>query len=1491
MTNPPTSQPHLFRTRNANTPDSYGVVPWRHSLGPSGSLASPDMASAAAYSGLHSALLAGNDPSLEHTLCAAATAVVADIVPRPRSADELAKLQDPAFEYDGHRLEPLGRQGVIQLSEQLGISELLCWQLLQRTSEAVPQASIHELRDLAATAYHNERRKLLLLLIETLKLVSAAADVSSAGRPAARAFLDALEGAASATQAGSLISCLLQAMETPLKNGGGAGAQAAVPGFGAFGAAAAPAASALVACGGGAAAAAASGPGGGGARRQQAERAELRLLCQAVFYYCLYDGKPPPAAGIAALLTALRTAATAKGSTEVTDVMLLSALTALAPAPPPSVASHALTAGREALSAEYLEKATAPLSAWITATAGNPPPPPSPPRTPATSALTPSSLGRATSFGGAMLATSGSKANAAIHFTAGCAYALQLATTLATPPTAAAAAVAASRGAGAFGGLRGGTGGSLASGRPTEWLVMEHALSGLDSVSAACAHVEAAAAVGGRGWVAEGGSALLALEGASALLDAMLREGREPLLLSADRPGVGSDALLGAVLKLATQIMRSSADRCEALWKDDHLTTFLVEAAARMATFPSLYDPLVAALRSAVYGCSSGADSCHALLMRPPMQASFAPPPSVLMIPEYVMSRQEEIGRLQQQSMAANAAEVHRSLIDRFPVWVSALSLFTALASRSSRLATEWISAQPGQHNAIPKLVSIVYLGVPPELKAAALDALAALTEPALCSDPTAGAAAGGGTPRGVKRPLGDLTRCEEAAVAVWASLHAQSTSQSQAALPTGTGTGGGAAPTPYPSAFPASPAAGGGRPADSRAPTLGNSIMPFVHTPGGAGGGMGGMGGGGGGGGGGGATPGGGGMGGGGGRTAEEAMGRAPPELLENIKEDLCVEQRHQVYPQTLAFLKLLRHVWTIHAMAGQQPPMHTMHYVRWIADDLLGAIDGYSYRHVAHKWELTSAALAALLALLTPYDPSTCAVAEAPAAEPPAAEAHNQMKAFLIPFASTASTASGAALANPPTTPGPAPSGGGRPPTQSMGFGMGGFPSPGMQSPLGRQTPGMGGPGGLVGGAGMGGGLGRGAMGGAMGGGAMGGGAAAAAGGVAPAPGTTQYTLPALPPSLQLHCAFAVSRSALLHRVLVTLTAAAAALDPPADPLAADTDAYTRDEPPVPEPPAEAAAIFHSAALAMRLLDVLVSVEPEVRAKLKRLHESHVRLSQWKCWTPELLALLQQLHAEQWRSLPPLTLPALAASLSAPILVSQELPRCSAVGAIIRLLFATSSASPPVAAHPITLSGLSLLRAARFALGDSMATLLRSEGLLPHAREAFIRLLSGSADPPPVDSPPTSPPPASDGAPAPMGAPMGAAGGEPVLSAAATTGWASELWDADVALALGVSLGSAASATSPTGSPPAALLAAVSTWRRCGRGRLAVDGRAHESFSVKGVPSAQILLLMLDDLTAAAPGVAGAGGPSTACTGLTTLGCESLRCSIQPPPRAGWL
>ena len=97
---------------------------------------------------------------------------------------ERAQLEDPNFEHDGHRIEPLGRQVVIQLSEELGVSGLLCWELLQRTAAAAPGASVLQLRSLAAKAYRAERQSLLLLLLDALKLASAAADPPAPGAAA-----------------------------------------------------------------------------------------------------------------------------------------------------------------------------------------------------------------------------------------------------------------------------------------------------------------------------------------------------------------------------------------------------------------------------------------------------------------------------------------------------------------------------------------------------------------------------------------------------------------------------------------------------------------------------------------------------------------------------------------------------------------------------------------------------------------------------------------------------------------------------------------------------------------------------------------------------------------------------------------------------------------------------------------------------------------------------------------------------------------------------------------------------------------------------------------------------------------------------------------------------------------------------------------------------------------------------------------------------------
>ena len=67
------------------------------------------------------------------------------------------------------------------------------------------------------------------------------------------------------------------------------------------------------------------------------------------------------------------------------------------------------------------------------------------------------------------------------------------------------------------------------------------------------------------------------------------------------------------------------------------LASFLADAAARLPAAPSLYEPLVGAMRAGVLGCAAGADVCSALLARPSMQP-LAPHLSLL-VADYVTSQ------------------------------------------------------------------------------------------------------------------------------------------------------------------------------------------------------------------------------------------------------------------------------------------------------------------------------------------------------------------------------------------------------------------------------------------------------------------------------------------------------------------------------------------------------------------------------------------------------------------------------------------------------------------------------------------------------------------------------------------------------------------------------------------------------------------------------------------------------------------------------------
>ena len=64
----------------------------------------------------------------------------------------------------------------------------------------------------------------------------------------------------------------------------------------------------------------------------------------------------------------------------------------------------------------------------------------------------------------------------------------------------------------------------------------------------------------------------------------------------------------------------------------------------------------------------------------------------------------------------------------------------------------------------------------------------------------------------------------------------------------------------------------------------------------------------------------------------------------VTGLREDLTVEQRHQSYPEVLAFLACFRRVLAAHAAAALPPPAHTAAYMKWVATDLLPAYETFS-------------------------------------------------------------------------------------------------------------------------------------------------------------------------------------------------------------------------------------------------------------------------------------------------------------------------------------------------------------------------------------------------------------------------------------------------------------------------------------------------------------------------------------------------------------------
>ena len=276
--------------------------------------------------------------------------------------------------------------------------------------------------------------------------------------------------------------------------------------------------------------------------------------------------------------------------------------------------------------------------------------------------------------------------------------------------------------------------------------------------------------------------------------------------------------------------------------------------------------------------------------------------------------------------------------------------------------------------------------------------------------------------------------------------------------------------------------------------------------------------------------------------------------------------------------------------------------------------------------------------------------------------------------------------------------------------------------------------------------------------------------------------HTLPPLPPALLVHSAFAMPRSPLLHRLYRLLAACASALHTygetgraslveamAAGAHSASTEFWNVSGGGLasigqqPTDGAKGAAgedsgdvarvrvlVYQTVGLAMRLLCLLVDREGAVRSKLKRLRASQQRIASWRCWSRQHRALLQQLYAELWRTLPPLATPSsLALSLAHPILYSlppTALPaatngtarrfvagvanpigaynvsldaraaRRSPLGSMIHVMHAASSAVPAVAGKVITWTGLRLLRRARtskpaFTIGGTVWTPTRTK------------------------------------------------------------------------------------------------------------------------------------------------------------------------------------
>ena len=274
---------------------------------------------------LHTGARNHGGESLADALLAAAPFIIPRLCPGPRNPDELAKLRDPAFEYRGHRLEPVGRQLIERISDGIGISELRCWDLLQEVAANAPGATVGQLQSLAFAAYFTERRSLLLLLLDALKYTLCHGEGHAAAvRDAARSFVDSLvsDAAAGASHKTGLLEHLIgmlnelqgrkniplathefQAPHTdPSKQSGRRGLRESVVSM------------------------------DGTVDVVAVRHSELRLVSNCVFCCCARRDCPPSVAAISMLMSFLKMAVSGFGPSETNDVLLMSLITMLAPA-------------------------------------------------------------------------------------------------------------------------------------------------------------------------------------------------------------------------------------------------------------------------------------------------------------------------------------------------------------------------------------------------------------------------------------------------------------------------------------------------------------------------------------------------------------------------------------------------------------------------------------------------------------------------------------------------------------------------------------------------------------------------------------------------------------------------------------------------------------------------------------------------------------------------------------------------------------------------------------------------------------------------------------------------------------------------------------------------------------------------------------------------------------------------------------------------------